>query len=369
MRKDDWAVVVGIDTYFDSKFPALQGPDNDARAFYEWVTSPTGGAVPKDQALGVFSSDFARPFPALTEARPTTEQITAAINRLIATAEASEERGDGLKAGDRLYLFFAGHGFAPSHRRDWTALLMANADTVTSQLAHFLGTYIADWMRDAAFFREVFLFMDCCRSIDDCDQLFMPYPAELSPDRSTVRSFYAYGAREGAESRERNFNGKIHGVFTRALIDALQGAAYDPTDPAHITAESLRDHLYNSFKKYMDPQHLNNPRIPQEPQVDFEQKADKLVIGPVPAHGVLGKMRNAFGLAKPAELPVRIVTTDHVGKDASVWSSDLKVIATKKLGATTELMLARGMYALEIAGVEPRTFEVTGAGGTVDVTV
>ena len=71
MGKNDWAIVVGIDTYFDPNLPSLKGPANDAQAFYDWVTSPEGGAVPagkgseKKQAFLIQSSEFHPPFASL----------------------------------------------------------------------------------------------------------------------------------------------------------------------------------------------------------------------------------------------------------------------------------------------------------------
>ncbi|HEU5218622.1 MAG TPA: hypothetical protein VFU23_08180, partial [Gemmatimonadales bacterium] len=58
MARDDWAIVVGIKRYFDPALAGLEGPENDARQFYEWVVSPSGGAVPKAQAKLIVSSDY-----------------------------------------------------------------------------------------------------------------------------------------------------------------------------------------------------------------------------------------------------------------------------------------------------------------------
>ena len=145
MGDQDYAIVVGIDTYFDSEnFPKLKGPENDAREFYDWVTSSTGGAVPGKNALRVLSSEFRQPFQSLVDAKPTAKEIVAVFDAVFRVAGENAERGIGYKVGRRVYLFFAGHGFAPSHRQDQTALVVADADPSTSQLAHVLGTYMAD---------------------------------------------------------------------------------------------------------------------------------------------------------------------------------------------------------------------------------
>ncbi|MEP6768201.1 MAG: GNAT family N-acetyltransferase [Acidobacteriota bacterium] len=50
VAKDDWAIVVGIKNYFDPALAGLEGPENDAREFYDWIVSDQGGRVPKEQA-------------------------------------------------------------------------------------------------------------------------------------------------------------------------------------------------------------------------------------------------------------------------------------------------------------------------------
>jgi hypothetical protein len=42
-RGEHWAVVIGISTYRDTRIPSLRYASDDARAFYDWLTSPAGG--------------------------------------------------------------------------------------------------------------------------------------------------------------------------------------------------------------------------------------------------------------------------------------------------------------------------------------
>jgi hypothetical protein len=370
MARNDWSVVVGIDTYFDSSLPSLKGPENDARAFYEWVTAPDGGGVPEDQALLVLSSEFARPFASLKDAKPTVNEIVALFDTIRARAAANAENPDiGYHVGDRVYLFFAGHGFAPSHRQDQTALLVADADTNAGQLAHVLGTYMADTLYFLRLFDEVFLFMDCCRSSSECAQLFMPYGEDTAPDFHKVRRFYAYGARAGKEARERDFGeGTFHGIFTRTLLDGLRGAAYDPEDPSHITAESLQNLLYNAYPDHMDPALRADPDVPNEPEVVYERKPQKkLVIAPAPSTGMLAKLKSFAGVATVPKFKVTIRTAKHVGKEAQILDKSLEPVKTIALQAENALELDRGIYALFVDGAPPKKFEVTGSSGGVDV--
>lgn len=370
MGKNDWAVVVGIDTYFDSSLPGLKGPENDAREFYDWVLAADGGDVPEDQALLVLSSKFPRPFASVADAKPTANEIVALFDTLRARAAANAENPDlGYRVGDRVYLFFAGHGFAPSHRQDQTALLVADADTNAGQLSHVLGTYMADTLYFLRLFDEVFLFMDCCRSSSECAQLFMPYGEDTAPDFHKVRRFYAYGARAGKEARERDFgDGTFHGIFTRTLLDGLRGAAYDPEDPSHITAESLQNLLYNAYPDHMDPALRTDPDVPNEPEVVYERKPQKkLVVAAAPSTGMLAKLKSFAGVATVPKFKVTIRTTKHAGKEAQILDKSLEPVKTIALEAENALELDRGIYALFVDGAPPKKFEVTGSSGGVDV--
>jgi hypothetical protein len=361
MGKNDWAIVVGIDTYFDSTLPALKGPENDAREFYEWVVASDGGSVPKDQAFCILSSEFKPPFKSAGDAKPTANEIKALFDRLRAIGEANAEKGS-FRVGDRIYLFFAGHGFAPSHRQDQTALLVADADTANSQLAHILGTYMADTLYQLKLFDEIFLFMDCCRSSSECAQLFMPYPDDTAPDYWKTRRFYAYGARAGQEARERDFgDGRFHGIFTRTLLDGLRGAAYDPDEPGKITAEALQNLLYNAYPDHMDPELRADPDVPNEPEVVFERKPAKLLVAA--SSGMVGKLSSMIGMNARPTFAVTLRTRNHVGRPAHVLDKSLRPVQSIELAAENALQLERGLYTLFVEGAPPRNFEVTGASG------
>ena len=365
MAKNDWAIVVGIKNYFDPELAGLEGPENDAKEFYDWVVSADGGAVPKAQASCILSSDFPL-FTTAAEAQPTAEAIKTAFDHLRSIADENGEKGLGRNVGDRLYLFFSGHGFAPSQHDELTALLTAEASVESAQLTHILGSYMADFFWRAKFFKEILLFMDCCRSIMDCAQLYMPYEDERASDFYTVRRFYAYGARTAKESREwKMADGKYHGVFTRTLLDALTNTGYDPRDPAKITAESLRDQLYNGFKGFMSDQDLKRPDLPKEPEVVYEQKPG----GNFTIAARANLVQRILGLESGTKYPVTIfVSPGHVGKQAILRDKNLVEVSQQTLTDQMTLSLERGFYALDITGEpEPAGFEVTGVKGEVHV--
>jgi hypothetical protein len=358
MADNDWAVVVGIQDYPDPDLAGLEGPENDAKEFYDWVVDPNGGAVPKDQAALVLSSNFHPPFKSLADAMPTAEKVKEAFDHLRAVAEENAVKGNGLVVGERLYLFFAGHGFAPSHRDDLTALLTADASVTGQKLSHVIGATLADWFWRARYFEQILLFMDCCRSIMECAQLFEPYPDRRGNNYYEVKRFYGYGARVAKESREwKTEDGKSHGVFTRTLVDALRGAGYDKNDPTKITAESLRDQLYNAFKDYMAPADRKRPDLPKEPEVVYEGS-------PTSNFTIVTRQPVPGALAKP-KFAVRISAGAKAGQEAVIVDKNLAEVARQMLAAETDLQLERGIFGIQVNGKTAALFEVTGApGGT-----
>ena len=159
MAQEDWAIVVGI-----WRYPALgdlNGPQNDATAFYEWLVAPQGGAVPHDHVQLILTADDLH-WPTISPAvaKPIAAQIQEAFDRLLDLADQSDRAGRGLRIGRRLYVYLAGHGFEPQPAE--AALLGANA-TRQRPGHHIVGRAYVDDLRRGGYFTECVLFMDCCR--------------------------------------------------------------------------------------------------------------------------------------------------------------------------------------------------------------
>src|SRR5439155_15841178 len=121
----NYAIVIGINKYPGIR--SLQGPENDAEDFRDWVKSPIGGNVAGDEEhLRYITTSQYPPVLDDTLCPPTLEIVDKAFRAL---AKAAFENGH---IGERLYIFMAGHGFAPGSafgpNLDDAALLMANAD-------------------------------------------------------------------------------------------------------------------------------------------------------------------------------------------------------------------------------------------------
>jgi uncharacterized caspase-like protein len=107
----DYALVVGINRY--PGLTSLEGAENDAHDFHAWVTAQDGGKVAAANATLLVSSDFAPPAGA-EDAKPAAQQIEEFFTRIDNAADENNKAGLGLNAGARIWLFFSGHGFAPS---------------------------------------------------------------------------------------------------------------------------------------------------------------------------------------------------------------------------------------------------------------
>jgi hypothetical protein len=359
MNDRDWAIVVGIRNYAEPSLQGLEGPENDAREFYDWVISPDGGGVPEGQARRILSSDFQG------SQEPSAMMIQALFDHLD-TVDAKfkkEERRKGA-FGRRLWIYFSGHGFAPDIDDKLTALLTAEAALGAFHRSHVITSKLADFCATAQYFDEIFMFADCCRTIMPVTQLNVKPPGKRSRDADQVRTFYAYGARAGKESREWEVNGKYRGVFTMTLMEGLRGAAVDRSEKTPvITAESLNNFLHNNFAAFMVPDDRERPGIRREPEVQYEHRATKLVIAPLPAKTLTNREGNS------TKYPVRILarTTGAAGEPYVLTRRSMTIEG--KVGDEV-IELEAGLYVLTVPSLFfVDAFEVTAGPGVVDVRV
>lgn len=218
MANNDYAVVVGINHYPNPPLADLRGPENDALAFRDWLVSPMGGAVPddNDHIHLILSHNFPGETSPL-QAKPTTEEVDRAFEEII------ENLRDN-RPGRRLYMFFAGHGISPQTALDDAALLMANAGEY--RMGHNIpGKAYVDWFRGAALFREIVLFMDCCR--DNWPQARLhhpPWDVDQQVSAADVRTFSGLATKWNRVSREKEVEnrGEVRGLFSYAVLTVLR---------------------------------------------------------------------------------------------------------------------------------------------------
>ncbi len=262
MAADDRAVVVGIKRY--PALSMLEGPENDAVAFAEWLIDPSGGDVPAARVTRILSSQF----PQATD--PSTSAVDTALEQIISDADQNGGRG-----GRRLYLFLAGHGIAPSI--DESALLMANAARGMSG-HHIPGRAYTNWFRTAALFDEVVLLMDCCRDVKTTAPVHVP-PWDPRIGVKPSQLFLGFAAEMGSASRERpstTNGGQVRGRFTEAIVAGLRSAS---DANGRVTNKTVPDFVFNALAEEAERNH-ETELTRQEPKF---QASDPIVFATVAA--------------------------------------------------------------------------------------
>jgi len=336
----DRALVVGINHY--PGISTLSGAENDAQDFYEWVTTtkPAGGGVDPENALLILSSKF----PATTsvdDALPGKREIEQFFTNVRNSAVANNAARLGNKSGKRLWMFFAGHGFAPS--LDHSGVLMANA---TLDMVHNIAArWWADRLYEGGWFDDVLLFQDACRSrIGDAD-LTPPFLKRQAPIIQVRRRFYVFAAKEREVAKELTFNGRVRGVFTVTLMAGLRSGALG--EGGAVTTARLAEYLHKNMRALLPVADLNNPEIAKEPGVLVDPPSFEILEAP-PAPRI-------------PKFPIHIAVR-RSGLDARVLDGDLQPIADiNPAPQVWALNLPVGLYKVLAGGVAEVLFQVTGA--------
>lgn len=338
MALADYALVVGINRY--PGLTSLEGAENDARDFYDWVISQDGGKVAKRNATLLLSSDFAVPTGA-EDAKPAVQHIEEFFTRVDNVADSNNKDGLGLKAGNRIWLFFSGHGFAPT--LDDSAVLMANA---TLRRTHNVAARLwANRLYDGGWFDDVFLFQDACRSQMADVEVTPPFLRRRNAPLAQPRNrFYAFSAKNRQLSKELPLGGQTRGVFSATLMQALNGEARDPATGA-LTAAQLKAYLQDNMRKLLPAADLTDDEVAKMPEVENPDPFDILQAAAVP----VSSFPVAISISQPG-LAARIenssfATVFAANPSPPVWQNDLP----------------RGIYKVIVAGLGDRLFEVSGA--------
>jgi uncharacterized caspase-like protein len=349
----DHALVIGIRRYADAADPSgwignLNGPDNDAAAVADWLQQPTGGDLPPGNVEVIRSADFPDPFPHNNAAGPQQSAIEEALNDL---AELPPTVYEGQYAGRRLYVYASGHGFARSD--DEAALVTAEA--TRGRPLNCLVTSWVKWLWEAGRFQEYVVWVDSCATrqpltfLKPCDR-----SPENSANASTTRRFIVFAAGFDKLAVETQINGEWHGVFTHALLKALQGAA--PRDAGGaVTSDGVRDYLRNNMSSFMTPEQKADARVAREPAF---AKTDEIAFV-TPAQALTFPLTLQFPAAA-------------VGQQATVSiDASSPLVAEKTLDQTDwQLNLASGAYVAFVPALNLfRAFAVTGGETDQVVTV
>jgi hypothetical protein len=246
VQQDDYALVIGINDY--PLFKPLTGAVDDAKDFHEWLLdNEMGGGLPEKNCKLVLST----PQPL----KPLQDDIDEKLAEIIQQIGANRAR--------RFYLYFSGHGLGEKYSE--TALCLAKWSQLWRKNALDVKAY-GDFFAESGRFKEVAIFLDCCRTRLIGAAGHEPLLDWVKPDNAAggTRTFIAYAtefqnpAYEAAVGLDRDL---VRGYFTRALLSALRGGA--AVVGGGVPASEL--------KKYLE---LHTPRLAREnkqeqkPQVD-----------------------------------------------------------------------------------------------------
>jgi hypothetical protein len=214
----DFAIVIGIDHYDHHELDALPGARKDAKEFIDWLKKGHSEGQFKDRRI-IERLD-----------QPTYSDIKRAFDELCDYTENVK--------GKRLYIFISGHGFGEGVNDTgmYTSEHSRHGD------AFFNLVKTADLFRFSGRFKEIVVFIDCCRQMKSFTAPGIPVRLDLKGPPAT--HFYCFACALGESAIERNYGGQWQGEFSFQLLKALRGEVGSALDyQGRVTAFTLSQHL------------------------------------------------------------------------------------------------------------------------------
>lgn len=244
-----WAVVIGISDYADSHIPYLRYASADARSFYGWLVSPTGG----------------RYAPARIKLLLNKEATTAAIKDALFNwlRQAIEE--------DVIIIYFAGHGSPDSPNTPQNLYLLPH-DTKYESIA---STGFPMWDVETALKRfikakRVIVIADACHSGGVGASFDVARRSAKNSNLNRISaglqnlSEIGNGIAVLSASDDHQFSaegaefGGGHGIFTYYLLEGLKGRA-DYNKDYRVTLGELIPFLSEHVRR--ETQNAQSPTV------------------------------------------------------------------------------------------------------------
>ncbi len=349
-----WAFVVGINAYpAESRLRPLAGAVADAAEFADWLLHAQGGSVAREHLFLWTCPAPANPGPAVAGymANPTpwpmlvpdfgrppsAMEINLGVNLV---ARKAREAG-----ADRLYVFFAGHGFQTKEV----------AYDEPAQTCFVAGNFHPDMMAPglvpcddmARMLKaqgppEIVLFLDACRS-DASLRVARPMPPwNVVPDPGhNLKLCVGRAAQEQRVAYEIPHGKPNRGAFSTLLVNGLRTHRVD----GRLTLRELDNFVSEGIAPLVSPQE-------QWPDFDERPRPWQLVLAEGPPIGALPKLV----IALPAGLPEANVL---------VGGPQNQRVELGGLPGEQELPLEPGAYVVEsVGGVVLASFAHVGPGDT-----
>lgn len=285
---DHYAIVVGIDTY--PKLPRLRASVSDATRFMEWLMSPDGGGLDKNHIFPIVSPDTLSSADPL-DAIPAQRHVSMALRSLGIT--------NNKRIGQRLYFYFAGHGFGPGF--DDVGMLLADAWEPHHLVSNIGLRPYRLFFRDFPLFDELVFILDCCRD----QRRAQTKGPELQPDAPVAggkpNDFVVMGAVYGEQAFQvvQGDTKERRGLLTKAVLEGLEGAAADGA--GRVTTATLSEYVKKRVPQLAGDASVDE-KLAQVPDILPPAADAELVITTIPA----GRLQRVL---------VKIVAPQHLQGD------------------------------------------------------
>jgi hypothetical protein len=247
--KEDYAIIVGISKYplmqVDGQSRDLDGPANDVKVMTEWLVGQAG--VPCENVVVMSSDSWGNNCQEVSQwalsPSPTRNDLYSLLEKHVQQSAIRIHTGNP-RIGRRLWVYMAGHGFAPlSATRD---ICILSADSLPQTLVRNVClTRWVDWIAEDLAFDEVVMFLDCCAEIAAALTPGLPQAHNVIRRPEPARRLMIAAAQFSKQTFEQaDSNGKVLGVFTQHLLKALGGAA-GVSNSGHVTSRELKAYFEN----------------------------------------------------------------------------------------------------------------------------
>ncbi len=234
-----WAVVIGISNYRDSRIVPLRYASKDARSFYDWLISTSGGKYPPSNVRLIINEEA------------TGQNIKEALFNWLGKALAE----------DLVIIYFAGHG-SPQSPDQPNNLFLLPYDTQYDNVA---ASGFPMWDIETAFKRfikakKVVVIADACHSGGVGQSFDVARRSDRSIEINPISASFQNLSQIGdgiaviSASDEKQFSqegmtwGGGHGVFTYSLLKGLQGDA-DYNKDGRVTLGELIPYLSEQVRR------------------------------------------------------------------------------------------------------------------------
>lgn len=237
---EDFAIIIGVEKYFDKKIPAVKFAENDANRLSQCLS------------LHGFRKEN---IEVLLSKTATKTIIESKIKKLLKHARVE----------DRVIIFYAGHGFAKNDENYLTAHDTIYGDLVNTSIS--LAKIFREIRGTAS--KKVILFLDSCHSGLEFDDSMRDLISEMSDD--ALEEFFGeseyHVAFASCKSDQKSSSSPIlkHGVWTYHLIESLLGNVPQVLDRGRfLTAQNLQAYLLNevpiTLRKTFTDKRVQHPR-------------------------------------------------------------------------------------------------------------